>query len=742
MSVFKPVVFFHAPEPLSLLVRVGFHGGQPWTFYPAATDYIHDLVTVVSPAATNRNSVPPETGTPPGDVVRGPLGSELLALRDTSGASEPTGRPGQPRIAPPWDEPEADRTGSIAIVSDGFAGFPEPRRTNPESLRPSFALAPWLVPNHPPTASQLGGDPSSLGLEWCGLRVGYPAELEGGRPAVDPASWWSKLREVPGQDVAVRGERERFLFYDGAVNLPGPVRVCWSDEERQALLIQPRRFESFPRYPSLLDWWWYSECERNRFATAVPIPAVFVVSREEGKEARGTVIEGLTPTPDPMRVSLADLHLGEADLVRRLGEALQFGGLTSEASRSLLATWEDDFFRKPGLRMITVLPQWMYDVMLPLEVFPVPEEILRVGLVCKELEELETGTASWGLLSDGERWRAEPWRMPSEDVLMTKEAFGPGEEIPLQVGENGEVFHKGQVGGRGLSTDGTFLAWQVLDGYSCRVFRADLVRNTVLELASFEDVVMKRPGGVSISADGSRIAFGLEPPGEERTTFLVDLQDRVRYRLPIRSSYPQLSADGTRILYLDVDYESTPKREALMLFDLQTSTTTTLFQNDDAGSLFTRDLSGDGNSVAFAFGPSEREVYVIDLVEETILNVSRSPEDDRAPSLSHDGRRVVFESERFRNHDLCLVDLERRSLEVLTNHPADDRFATLTADGKTLFYRNWEEARFIALDLESRTSQFLPGTRGVYNHRFSPNGSRTVAFSRRGMVVIDVPREE
>jgi hypothetical protein len=219
--------------------------------------------------------------------------------------------------------------------------------------------------------------------------VGYPVELEAPRPEVDRRSWWAHLRDVPCQDVAVRGERERFLFYDGAVDFPAPVSTSWSDERRRELVVRVRRFEEFPLSPTpeeVSERWWLSARERSRVRVPVPIPAVFVVAAEPGRETRGTVLERLLPAGDPLRLPLAELDLGAAELRRRLLEVLVREGLGGEEARALLATWEKEFFAAPGRRIVTVLPRWMYDALLPLEVFPVPEELVRVGLVWKELE--------------------------------------------------------------------------------------------------------------------------------------------------------------------------------------------------------------------------------------------------------------------------------------------------------------------------------------------------------------------
>jgi len=61
--------------------------------------------------------------------------------------------------------------------------------------------------------------------------------------------------------------------------------------------------------------------------------------------------------------------------------------LTGAESMSLVKTWTPEFFETPGVRVITLLPPWIYEAALPLEIYPVPEETVRVGLVWAELDE-------------------------------------------------------------------------------------------------------------------------------------------------------------------------------------------------------------------------------------------------------------------------------------------------------------------------------------------------------------------
>jgi len=317
--VTKPILFFHAAAPLSVVVQVRFFEGRPWTYFPDATDELE----------TTRYS------------------TERPALVD---------RPG---ISPPWP---------LSKVPARF-----------------FETAPWLIPPHPRFANRAGPGPielAGMGVEWRGLRVGYDAALEPLPPAVDPSSWWNFLREVPASPVAVRGERENFLFYDGSTNVLAPVVPSWIGSGRRSLRLSIRSWSEYPK----AEWMPWPERDRRTQSLHAPISYVFVIQKTEGVPPRGAVRHGLSPEEEPQVVVLDALDIEGSQLVEEFGETLRAEGLSSEEARSLLRTWDSEFFQKPGLRLVTFLPRWLYDVAVPLSVYPAPSRVVRVALVLREID--------------------------------------------------------------------------------------------------------------------------------------------------------------------------------------------------------------------------------------------------------------------------------------------------------------------------------------------------------------------
>ncbi len=292
---FKPVIFFRAPRPVSLRVRVYFHRGRPWTFFPDATDYLQGQISEEEP------------------VQEEALG---FAPRDDSDAT-----------CPPWIAKEA--------------GKPVPASGD---LKGRYPLVPWLLPapSNVPGAGVIDG----LGLEWRGLRVGYGEDLEGPLPPApkdgEAGSWWTHLRNVPASPVALRGERDRFLFYEGANGLPSPLLVRWLDGSRKSLVLRTRDFRTIPK---LTQWSGFTVEDLRRRGLEPPLctehlPGALVIHKEAGRAPRGRFVANFPSGSPPVRVELAALDLEGEPLRDRLREILAARGLTTEETLALLRSWE------------------------------------------------------------------------------------------------------------------------------------------------------------------------------------------------------------------------------------------------------------------------------------------------------------------------------------------------------------------------------------------------------------------
>ena len=651
--VTKPVLFFYAPEPSCLLLQVRFFEGRPWTFYPHATDY-SETTEIVSYRTVN--------GMP----------SVKSSRSNFSDA---------PGLRPDW----LSKSKSLEGV----------RRQNidrtlppPAELRRFYRVAEWLHPNHSEHPTVTGAGPvafTGMGMEWCGLRVGYPEKLESEvRPAPE-GSWWRHLRDVPSDHVTVRGERERFVFYDGSTNVPAPVLAAWKDSSRQGLVLRTRSFGSYPPVEESVRRAWlgaYREPstfrESEEYPDAAPLPAVFIVRKSAGMPCQGAILERVPSRAGPMEVSLAQLVVSETDLRRQLEEKLTAEGLTAPEAKSLLSTWERDFFEAPGLRLITILPRWFYDAMLPIQIAPAPSEVARVGLVLKECLELDVEEASPHNAPMSPEW-VNMVRSPLE---VQESSFAPGESIPLPLESDGTIHWLPQEAfPYDLTLDGRSIVFR-RERKPVAIYLAD-IEERLMSLV-FEDRAREHLPRMdcAVSGDGKRLFRSME-----KRLQIFDTPRKKLFDVPMDAhrSEIQASDDGTRAAWLHYDEEG----QHVSVIDLESREILRVDLPGSRSETWSRSrlaFSSDGKKLAcVAAEEGQEDVWLIDLEEETVVNVSGHPANDGEPWLARGGRLVLFSSARDRGGSLYLADLEAKTLARIGEHGKGAR-PIITEDGTKVVY--------------------------------------------------------
>lgn len=682
---FKPVLFFHTERPVSLLVEVSFRGGRPWTFFPDATDY------VVKPARAGRTRMRAIEGR--GDNEP-PLASSRFEVHRER-ALPPLGDRAEPE--PPWQ------------AATGSSNSDEERETELDRWK---GPAPWVRTLELP--GSLAGPTGRLrlgeaGLRWCGLRVGYPPDLEG--ELHEAGGWWAACRQVDASTVGFAGLQDRFLFYDGTLLLDPPVRLAWADENRKRFVVE------------VCD-----DSSSGDSSGAGDTVGLFVVEKSEGAEPAGWLLRHLSPGSTRDLVLEKPPLRGER-LIPKFLEVLEARGLTEAEALALLETWEAELFREPGVRVITLLPRDVYDRSLPLRIRPVPHRVVRVGLLVTEGEEIAVGPEALRRQSVCD-WGKVPWRRREWCVRQEGPTSMPGEAlvvtpIPLSRLEDGTLLVQGSVCRPCLSANGDVLAFGLLVDYKFMVLLLDLERWEGYGLRSRGSTGITSPFSISLAADGRRVAF-TAPEGNSVDAYFGDLDGRRLWNLG-QAFHVAISDDGR--------FVAAQRQRSIEVLEPGTGRVETVFELDLESpivSLVSPTISADGRRVAFLAGLEvERNVYVVDRTDSWILDVSRSRGRSWMPEISSGGEHVGFVRRLDDgSSEVCVVDLETGSERRWSATPPPSSPPDITADGKTALFIGAEG--LCVADVRSGDVRSLPDTESCVRACISSDGTRAVAVLAGG----------
>ena len=237
---------------------------------------------------------------------------------------------------------------------------------------------PILDPSYPFQSSMCTNDYGQAKnglLDWGTVLVGARSDA----PTLPEASLdkysWSFARQVASNPVSVTTtdssgtttEPEKFLFYRGVGNNALPVTVTASNDDGGVTMTYPQS------------------------TIMAPIPSVFVLRVGEKSGAFIAHPEGIAPGSSldeiapPLDASALPIDAFSDALAKAVVVELDKTGLYHDESVAMVHTWQRQWFRTPGVRVLYLVPQAFTDAQIPITITPKPDAITRVMMIRVEV---------------------------------------------------------------------------------------------------------------------------------------------------------------------------------------------------------------------------------------------------------------------------------------------------------------------------------------------------------------------
>ncbi len=173
-------------------------------------------------------------------------------------------------------------------------------------------------------------------------------------PAVAANSIWAPARQVPAANAIKvnNGDQEKFIFYRGIGNFSSPLKV--TSEEGYTLKLT------------------------NQSQSPISMAIVLNSNGSKGNisMAGALVTSKNVAVPDLNKGMSFDQYVLKAKAA--ITQALIQNGLYADEAVAMVNTWEKSYFHTPGIRVLYIVPNDETEAILPLQVKPTPNELVRV----------------------------------------------------------------------------------------------------------------------------------------------------------------------------------------------------------------------------------------------------------------------------------------------------------------------------------------------------------------------------
>ena len=179
----------------------------------------------------------------------------------------------------------------------------------------------------------------------------------GGFPEVPANDIWAPSRRVRSIPVKVAEEHEQFIFYRGLGSFMIPELQVTAHADGTVSLVNHSTEEI-----------------QNIFMLHVHNGGGAI--QEMGPLAQAQAITHMRPPAVEGKESNLDQYVVKAQ--KQIATALIQDGLTDDEAQAMVDTWSKSYFRSHGLRFLYLVPRTWIDRLLPIQITPVPQELVRV----------------------------------------------------------------------------------------------------------------------------------------------------------------------------------------------------------------------------------------------------------------------------------------------------------------------------------------------------------------------------